>query len=217
MLSVQVFGPGGNDRNTAPEYFGLMGVAHGPLRRRHSGKGRAVPERLPVYRSFFVAFLWLYLSMPSSTGRARCAVLVTALCAGAPLAHARQLPGIESLSQSYVACVQSAFVRRLDDFGASNLPQATERAFLDCQLEDDAPYTTAVASAPGNTQAIPLVRAAIEQLKAKLKAELLAAPLMTPLQKPGPPSSPPVFSSLGAAHVHRTLHFSPSIFRSRYA
>ena len=25
-----------------------MGVAHGPLRRRHSGKGRAVPERTPV-------------------------------------------------------------------------------------------------------------------------------------------------------------------------
>src|SRR5215831_13727753 len=42
---------GGHDRNTAPEYFGLMGVAHGPLRRRHSGKGRAVPERLPVDRS----------------------------------------------------------------------------------------------------------------------------------------------------------------------
>jgi hypothetical protein len=65
-------------------------------------------------------------------------------------------------------------VRRLDDFGASNLPQATERAFLDCQLEEDALYTTAVASAPGNTQAIALARAAIEQLKAKLKAELLA-------------------------------------------
>jgi hypothetical protein len=48
MLSVQVFGPGGHDRNTAPEYFGLTGVAHGPLRRRHSGKGRAVPERRPV-------------------------------------------------------------------------------------------------------------------------------------------------------------------------
>src|SRR6266446_8787870 len=31
--------PGGHDRNTAPEYFGLMGVAQGPLRRRHSGKG----------------------------------------------------------------------------------------------------------------------------------------------------------------------------------
>jgi hypothetical protein len=45
MLSVQVFGPGGRDGNTAPEYFGLMDVAHGPLRRRHSGKGRAVPER----------------------------------------------------------------------------------------------------------------------------------------------------------------------------
>jgi ABC transporter substrate binding protein len=25
-----------------------MGIAHGPLRRRHSGKGRAVPERPPV-------------------------------------------------------------------------------------------------------------------------------------------------------------------------
>src|SRR6516164_3015502 len=48
MLSVRYSGPGGHDRNTAPEYFGLMGVAHGPLRRRHSGKGRAVPERLPV-------------------------------------------------------------------------------------------------------------------------------------------------------------------------
>jgi hypothetical protein len=48
MLSVQVFGPGGRDRNTAPEYFGSMGVAHGLLRRRHSGKGCAVPERPPV-------------------------------------------------------------------------------------------------------------------------------------------------------------------------
>src|SRR6516164_7785198 len=95
MLSVQVFGPGGHDRNTAPEYIGLMGVAHGPLQRRHSGIGRAVPERLPVDRSFFVAFLWLYLFMPSSTGRARRAVLVTALCAGASLAHAQQLPSIE--------------------------------------------------------------------------------------------------------------------------
>jgi hypothetical protein len=45
MLSVQIFGAGGNDRNTAPEHFGLMGVAHGPLRRRHGGKGRAVPAR----------------------------------------------------------------------------------------------------------------------------------------------------------------------------
>jgi hypothetical protein len=116
--------------------------------------------------------------MPSSTGRARRAVLVTALYAGASLAHARQLPSIESLSESYVACVQSAFVRRLDDFG--NLPQATERAFLDCQLEEDALYTTAAASAPGNTQAIALVRAAIEQLKAKLKTELLAAPPTMP-------------------------------------
>jgi hypothetical protein len=29
-----------------------MGVAHGPLRWRHSGKGRAVPKRLPVDRYF---------------------------------------------------------------------------------------------------------------------------------------------------------------------
>src|SRR5262249_2116528 len=166
MLNVQMFGPGGHDRNTAPEYFGLMGVAHGPLRRRHSGKGRAVPERLPIDRSFFVAFLWLYLPMPSSTGRARRAVLVTAaMCWRASLAHAQQQPSIESLSESYVTCVQSAFVRRLDDFGASNLPQATERAFLDCQPEEDALYTTAVTSAPGNTQTIALVRAAVEQPK----------------------------------------------------
>ena len=96
------------------------------------------------------------------------------------MAHAQQLPSIESLSESYVACVQSAFVRRLDDFGANNLPQATERVFLDCQLEEDALYTTAVASARGNTQAIALVRAAVEQLKAKLKAELLAAPPTMP-------------------------------------
>jgi hypothetical protein len=99
------------------------------------------------------------------------------------LAHAQQLPSIESLSESYVACVQSAFVRRLDDFGASNLPQASERAFLDCRLEEDALYTTAAASAPGNSQAIALARAAVEKLKAKLKAELLAAPTMPPKEK----------------------------------
>jgi len=63
----------------------------------------------------------------------------------------------------------------VDDLGAGSLPQATERAFLDCQSEEDALYTTAVASAPGNTQALALVRAAVEQLKANLKAELLAA------------------------------------------
>jgi hypothetical protein len=113
-------------------------------------------------------------------GRARRAVLVTALCAGASLAHAQQLSSIESLNESYVACVQSAFVRRLDDFGVSNLPEATECAFIDCQLEEDALFTTAAASAPGDTQAIALVRAAIEQLKAKLKAKLLASPPTMP-------------------------------------
>jgi hypothetical protein len=118
--------------------------------------------------------------MPGSTGRARRAVLVTALCAGVSLAHAQQLSSIESLNESYVACVQSAFVRRLDDFGVSNLPGATGCAFIDCQLEEDALFTTAAASAPGNTQAIALVRAAIEQLKAKLKAKLLAPPPTMP-------------------------------------
>ena len=106
------------------------------------------------------------------------------------MAHAQQLPSIESLSASYVACVQSAFVRRLDDFGASNLPQATEQAFLDCQLEEDALYTIAVASAHGNTQAIVLVRAAVEQLKAKLKAELLAAPRRHPIRARSEPIMP---------------------------
>jgi hypothetical protein len=115
--------------------------------------------------------------MPSSTGTARRAVLVTALCAAAPLAHAQQLPTSESLNESYVSCVQSAFVRRQDDFAVNgNLPQAIERAFLDCQIEENALYTTAVASGPGHTQAIALVRAAIEQLKANLKSELLATP-----------------------------------------
>jgi hypothetical protein len=67
-----------------------------------------------------------------------------------------------------VACVQSAFVRRLDDFAVNgNLPQAAERAFLDCQIEENALYTTAVASGPGHAQAIALIRAAVEQLKAK--------------------------------------------------
>src|SRR6266478_3906933 len=113
--------------------------------------------------------------MPSSAGRTHRRVLVTVLCLGVTFAHAQQLRSIESLTQSYLTCVQSAFERRLDDFGVSSLPQAAERAFLDCQSEEDALYTTAVASAPGNTQAMALVRAAVEQLKTNLKAELLAA------------------------------------------
>jgi hypothetical protein len=122
--------------------------------------------------------------MPGTAGRAHRAVLVIAVCAGAIFAHAQQLPSIESLNQPYVTCVQSAFARRMDESAANgDLPQATERAFLDCQLEEDALYTTAVASAPGNTQAIALVRAAVEQLKANLKAELLAALPTTPPRK----------------------------------
>jgi hypothetical protein len=121
--------------------------------------------------------MWICPAWHSPTGRARRAILFTALGAAAPLAHAQQLPTIESLSQSYVACVQSAFVHRLDDFAVNgNLPQAIERALLDCQIEENALYTTAVTSGPGHAQAIALVRAAIEQLKANLKSELLATP-----------------------------------------
>ena len=118
--------------------------------------------------------------MPSSGATAHRGVLVVVLWAGVTFAHAQELRSIQSLSQSYVTCVQSAFERRRDDLGVSSLPQATQRAFLDCQLEEDALYTTAVASAPGNTQAIALVRAAFQQLKATLKAGLLAAPPTMP-------------------------------------
>jgi hypothetical protein len=117
--------------------------------------------------------------MLSSRSRAHRAVLVSALCAcaGATFAHAQGLPSIESLNESYVTCVQSAFARRMDESAANiDLPQATERALLDCEMEENVLYTTAVASTPGNTQAIALVRAAVEQLKANLKAELMAAP-----------------------------------------
>jgi hypothetical protein len=40
---------------------------------------------------------------------------------------------------------------------------------------------------------------------------------MTPLQKLGPPPAPPVFPAIGAAHLDRTVHFSPSFLRTRYA
>jgi hypothetical protein len=39
-----------------------------------------------------------------------------------------------------------------------------------------------------------------------------------PPQKSRPPRDPPFFyPAIGAAHVHRTVHFSPSFLRSRYA
>jgi hypothetical protein len=44
VLSGQLFGPGGD---TTPEYIGSMGGEYGPLGRRHSGRGRAVPVRCP--------------------------------------------------------------------------------------------------------------------------------------------------------------------------
>jgi hypothetical protein len=41
---------------------------------------------------------------------------------------------------------------------------------------------------------------------------------MTPPSKTRTPFRPPLVSpAIGAAHVHRTVHFSPSFLRSRYA
>jgi hypothetical protein len=127
---------------------------------------------------------WICPVWCGPTGRACLVTLVTALCAAAPLAHAQQLPSIESLKQSYVACVQSAFVGSLDDFAVNgNLAQVAERALLDCQIEENALYTTAVSSGVGHAQAIALTRAAVEQLKASLKAKMLAPPTAMPPKK----------------------------------
>jgi hypothetical protein len=136
---------------------------------------KAVPFLCAARRFLSSRSVHGFLLMPSSAARVHRGILLTALCVGGTFAHAQQLRSIESLNQSYVTCIQSAFERRLGDFGGSSLPQAVERAFVDCQSEEGALYTTAVASAPGNTQATALVRAAIEQLKANLKSELLAS------------------------------------------
>jgi hypothetical protein len=174
MLNGQVFGPGGIPLPNVES----MGGEYGPLGRRHSGKGRAVPVRCPsIARCSSRSVSVVSLLMLSSRSRAHRAVLISALCAGATFAHAQGLASIESLSESYVTCVQSAFARRMDESAANiDLPQATERALLDCEIEENVLYTTAVSSTPGNTQAIALVRAAVGQLKANLKAELMGAP-----------------------------------------
>jgi hypothetical protein len=134
--------------------------------------------------------------MSSSTARARRAVLVTAVCTAVYLA-AQQLPSVEALNQSYVACVQSAFVRHLDDFAVNgNVPQATERALLDCQPVEDVLYTTAVALAPGNSQAIALVRAAIEQGQGQPEGTIVASAAQGPKAIISARSSEPIMSQL---------------------
>jgi hypothetical protein len=80
--------------------------------------------------------------------------------------------------------VQSAFAGRLDDFAANeNLAQVAERALLDCQIEENALFTTAVSSGVGHAQAIALTRAAVEQFKASLKAKMLTPPTAMPPKK----------------------------------
>jgi hypothetical protein len=113
------------------------------LGRRQRGRGRAVPRRRPsILRSSFcpqpMAFSVVVSARAARLLKSRDQVAATlamspkqlarqsrmSICpawhsptgSAAPLAHAQQLPSIESLSQSYVACVQSAFVHRLDDF-----------------------------------------------------------------------------------------------------
>jgi hypothetical protein len=115
-----------------------MGGEYGPLRRRHSRKCRAVPVRCPSIVRHLVALRRILL-MPSSGERAHRGVLVTVLCIVVTFAHAQQFPTIDSLNESYVSCVRSAFVRRLDDSSVQgNVPHAFERAFLDCKIEEDA-------------------------------------------------------------------------------
>jgi hypothetical protein len=112
-----------------------MGGEYGPLGRRHSAKGRAVPVRCPSIAPLFVSWRFCgFLLMLSSRGRAHRAVLVSALCTGATFADAQRLPSIESISESYVTCVHSAFARRMDESAANgDLLHATERALLDCE------------------------------------------------------------------------------------
>ena len=137
------------------------------------------PKQLAQRSRTWVCTVWCRL-----TGTACRVTLANALCAAAPQGHAQQLPSIESLKQSYVACVQSAFLGRLDDFAVNgNLAQVAERALLDCQIEENALYTTAVSSGVGHAQAIALTRAAVEQLKASLKAKMLAPPTAMPPKK----------------------------------
>src|SRR5215831_13624859 len=50
--------------------------------------------------------------MPSSAARVHRGVLLTVLYGGATFAHAQELRSIQSINQSYLTCVQSAFEPR---------------------------------------------------------------------------------------------------------
>src|SRR5262245_59065086 len=102
-------------------------------RASHTIAQHAVPFPCAARRSFVLRCVCVVVPAHAQLDgeSASCSPGHRAMC-WSPLAHAQQLPSIESLSESY----QSAFVRRLGDFGASNLSQATEQAFLDCQLEE---------------------------------------------------------------------------------
>jgi putative ABC transport system substrate-binding protein len=62
--------------------------------------------------------------MPSPAARVHRGVLLTVLYVGVTFAHAQELRSIESINQSYLTCVQSAFEQRRHDSGVSSLPQA---------------------------------------------------------------------------------------------
>src|SRR5215831_2180049 len=116
MLSVSRYsGPGGHDRNTAPEYFGLMGVAHGPLRKAPQ-RERLCRSRATARRSFVLRCVSVVVPVHAQLDgeSASCSPGHRAMCwsfLGARAAAAQH----RNLSVNPVACVQSAFVRRLDD------------------------------------------------------------------------------------------------------
>jgi hypothetical protein len=71
-------GPARYDRNTATEYFGSIGVAHGLLRRRHSGKAMSFPSDCPL---ILTPFFSLHSSL-SSDGQPVAAKKLKDLCFG---------------------------------------------------------------------------------------------------------------------------------------
>jgi hypothetical protein len=80
---------------------------------------------------------------------------------------------IEGLRDAYVNCVRRAwgiYAR------AGDLPLAAERAFVVCQTEENALYSTLAsltAIGPFAAQALLTSRAMVDQLKVRLKREML--------------------------------------------
>jgi hypothetical protein len=105
--------------------------------------------------------------------------LITAvLCWGAVASLAQstlaQSTDIDRFKATYVACVQSAFLHHLgtEFIADGNLAAAIERAFPDCQTEENA-YVSIVAMMMGGSTAQFEARAAVDQLKLSVKTKLM--------------------------------------------